>query len=599
MEKDSAVNMANLQLRGILYGIDTELFDVERKTALAGSAVNRNLAKPDTLMRLVEELVASNNHIMGGSVALEPGYYNDRGAFMEYVSINPSGEVERRHLGMDGDYRYTAMEWYASAKESCESRWSEPYFDEGGGERMMTTFTIPIFDSDGIFVGVVTADIALDDFVRRIEGLRPYPDSYTVVASTSGTIISHPDSSVILNRTLSSLVDSIGNDKLRDVMEASSRGMSGISYLRLGGTDKFICYSALSRTGWMVVYICPYGNILASLGSSVIWLLIVLGLALLLLGLIVQRIIKNATEPIRILTDAAYSVSEGDFNAVLPEVKSNDEIGRLRLAFAHMQESLSDYIARLTESTREKQRIESELTIARRIQLSLVPKTFSPFAEYKDLSLYAMLIPAKEVGGDFYDFFFKDNKLYFTIGDVSGKGVPAALVMSVTRTLFRVNGALYDNPIDIVSAINRVISEDNEENMFVTMFVGALDLATGELNYCNAAHDYPLLAGAGAVDLCRSDTNLPTGVDPDFQYKGGSFSLNRGETLLLYTDGVVEAKNDEDLMFGEDRLIEYVTDHYRFGTKQLLAGIVGAVNDFAGKREQFDDITLMAISLNP
>jgi len=346
--------MANLQLQSILYGIDKELFEVERETAIAVSAVNRLLLQPDSLMEVVNNLVISNNRIMGGSVAFEPGFFAGKGSFMEYVSIDLSGHPQQLHLGLEPDYDYTDMEWYASAKESGESQWSEPYFDKGGGNRMMTTFAIPIVDDNGGFAGVMTADVALDNFVSRIAELRPYPDSYTVVASRNGTIISHPDSNAILRQTLSARADSLDNNALRQVVISTTSGNTGTVHLRLDDTDKFICYSPLDRIGWSVMYISPYRNILDSLGGSVIWIMVVLGVALVILGIIVQRIIKGTTEPMEQLTDAAYRISEGDFNAGLPIVTHDDEVGRLRDAFSHMQSSLSEYIVKLTDTTREK-----------------------------------------------------------------------------------------------------------------------------------------------------------------------------------------------------------------------------------------------------
>jgi len=256
-QRESAVTLANLQLQSILYGIDKDLFEVEKETAMAVSDVRSNIATPDSLMGIVARLVSSDNHIMGGCVAFEPDFYPQRGQFMEYVSIDDTGEIETKHLGESSDYDYTTMEWYSSVKNSEEGRWSEPYFDKGGGNRMMTTFTIPIF-IENKFVGVVTADIALGDFVSRIESLKPYSDSYTIVASGIGTIISHPDSAAILNQSLLQRADILNSPQLNDVVNSAIGGDCGTAQIEIEGIDKFVCYSPLGRTGWIVMYISPY-----------------------------------------------------------------------------------------------------------------------------------------------------------------------------------------------------------------------------------------------------------------------------------------------------------------------------------------------------
>lgn len=592
-ERESAVTLANLQMQSILYGIDKELFEVEKETAMAVTEVSGHIAEPDSMMGIVERLVTANNHIMGGSVAIEPNFYPQYGPYMEYVSIEQDGNVSKKHLGASARYDYTSMEWYASAKEKGVGIWSEPYYDDGGGNRMMTTFSIPIFDKNK-FIGVVTADISLEDFVGRIEALRPYPDSYTVVASRSGSILSHPDSLVVLHQTLQQRGQILGSPELNKIAEAALSGESGTGHLNLDGIEKFVCYSQLDRPGWSVMHVSPYRDILDSLGNSLIWIMSLLFVALLILGIVVYRIIKNTTKPVEELTAAAYRISDGDFNAKLPEIRHDDEIGRLRKAFAHMQVSLDEYIERLTETTREKQRIESELSIARQIQMNLVPRTFSPFAEHDNLELFAILHPAKEVGGDFYDFFFKEDKLVFAIGDVSGKGVPAALVMSVTRTLFRVNGEKCCSAADMVNGINEVLTVDNDSNMFVTLFVGIYDLSTGELDFCNAGHDYPMIVSPNDVSTLKTDSNIPVGIMPGYKFIGSNYKLDIGGTLLLYTDGVIEAVNSDNVQFGENRLAEIAKSNADLPPIDMLTEIQNRLDEFENTGTQFDDITLLA-----
>ena len=229
-----------------------------------------------------------------------------------------------------------------------------------------------------------------------------------------------------------------------------------------------------------------------------------------------------------------------------------------------MQESLKQYIEELKESTTAKASLESELHIAHNIQMSMIPKTFPAFPQRNDIELYASLTPAKAVGGDLYDFFIRDEKLFFCIGDVSGKGVPASLVMAVSRTLFRNISAHTEQPSHIVDMMNVNVCEGNESCMFVTLFVGVLDLKTGHLRYSNAGHDAPYLQAS----MLPCDPNLPIGLMPEHEYSEQEITLAPGSTLFLYTDGLTEAENARQEMFGRKRVEDVITTFS--GTPQQL-----------------------------
>ena len=215
-------------------------------------------------------------------------------------------------------------------------------------------------------------------------------------------------------------------------------------------------------------------------------------------------------------------------------------------SFWKMQKSLVDFMDELKKTTASKERIESELRIARSIQMGMVPKMFPPFPEREDVDLYAKLIPAKEVGGDLYDFFIEGDKLYFIVGDVSGKGVPASLVMAVTCRLFRTLAAHFHTPAEIVKALNDTLAENTESNMFCTAFMGVLDLKTGKMQYCNAGHIAPMvITPTGEVNYMKEVPKLPLGLFEGFPFVGQECDIALGVSLFLYTDGVTEAENME------------------------------------------------------
>ena len=261
-----------------------------------------------------------------------------------------------------------------------------------------------------------------------------------------------------------------------------------------------------------------------------------------------------------------------------------------------MQKSLVTYIEELKETTAQKASIDSELHVAKNIQMAMLPKIFPPYPERNDIDVFGQLDSAKEVGGDLFDFFIRDEKLFFCIGDVSGKGVPASLVMAVTRAQFRTIAAHEAMPDRIVTELNDAMAEGNDSNMFVTLFVGALDMPTGRMRYCNAGHDAPILIGSGA-GLLPCDSNLPVGIMAGWKFTGQETTIDPHTTIFLYTDGLTEAMNSEFEQFQEERIFNVIKNTPNT-PRQLIMAMTDAVHQFVGDAEQSDDLTMLALQYN-
>ena len=329
-----------------------------------------------------------------------------------------------------------------------------------------------------------------------------------------------------------------------------------------------------------------------------IGLTLLFGLTLVLLTILLRRIIHKMVAPLTKFTHAADEVAHGNLQATLPEIHSNDEMQLLHHSFSTMQQSLSRQMEELKEVNEAKGRIEGELKVAQELQLSMLPKAYSPTADNNRLDIYGSLTPAREVGGDLYDFLVRDGKLFFCIGDVSGKGVPAALVMSTTLCQFRIGASYVNNLVTTLDYINKYTCDGNDACIFVTFFAGMLDLETGLLRYCNAGHNKPIVVsdGQGTMEngqFLDAKPYLPLGVFEGTKYEEKEYTLPPGATLFLYTDGLTEAMTQNHEQFGSERMMAQLQGGV--GCQEQIERMTEAVHQFVGDAPQSDDLTMLAI----
>jgi len=320
--------------------------------------------------------------------------------------------------------------------------------------------------------------------------------------------------------------------------------------------------------------------------------------------LVAYALVNRISQPLKQLATHAGKLATQDFSEPvtgpsdidgLPK-KSRDEVGELAESFITMERALRQSVSELKETTAAKERIESELKIAREIQMSMVPKLFPPFPLRPEFDLYATLVPAREVGGDFYDFFFiDDNRLCFAIGDVSGKGVPASLFMAVTTTLFRTTAVRVSRPDEILFLLNRELCRGNESCMFVTVFCAILDIRTGEVEYSNGGHNLPYFVSHAETRPLRNTGGMALGFTEDVTYRSEKIMLRAGDGLFLYTDGVTEAMDEEGNQFSEPCLAEFLHQANGSSATEIIRGAVDQVKNHSGGAPQSDDITALTL----
>lgn len=596
--REEAAKHAHSELSNTIHQIDAVLNAVEIAVENTAWLVPYRLSSPDFMYSITERLLQNNEFICGAAVAFEPHYYasEDR-YFSPYSYRDANGEIKSKQLGNES-YDYHYMDWYQIPKLLNEPYWSEPYYDDGGGEMMMTTFSKPLYDEYGHIYAIITADLSLEWLTELVGGIQAFERSYNLMVSRNASFIVHPDHNLILNETIYSSTYGDDDESLKKMQDDMVHCRAGQVLRDKEGGKFFVFYSPVETTCWSVAIVCPRSELYLGV-KKLRGFLIILGLFMLLLMMYLSyHSIRKVVAPVEDFSDVAKKIAQGEFEAELPEIRSQDELKDLHNSFEYLQKSLVQYIDELKYTTANKERIESELRIAQAIQMGMLPKSFPAFPERDDIALAAKIVPAKEVGGDLYDFFIENEKLYFIVGDVSGKGIPASLVMAVTCRLFRSVASYHNKPEEILTSLNDSLSDGNESNMFCTAFLGILDLKTCELAYCNAGHNAPLIIDKnGNVSAMEVIPNLPLGLFGGFPYQGQETNLGKGTMLYLFTDGVNEAEDKEMNQFGDDRLVTLLEKNAGAEPKEIVETTFEQVQLHADGANQSDDITVMCIKI--
>ena len=503
----------------------------------------------DSMPLVASRIVEDNPTVMGSTVALVPNYSRRHPLYSPYA-YRDGDKILTKSLATP-EYNYPAQPWFTRPLELDRGFWSEPYLDTGGGDIVMTTYSIPIRDVNGKQAAVLTADISLTWLAQLIGSSQVYPNSLEVVISRDGRVlISNPDGDITI-KTLDEVAAIVDDTPAFARLIADMRAdQSGTIQLEDDGNLYHVFYAPVEQTGWAMAIAVPDVEIFGSMRRVrlIERLLQLLGLGMLVL--ILRITAKN------------------------------------QMKYHKMNE--------------KKERMESELKIGRGIQMAMIPNTFPPFPERDEIDLAACLVPAKEVGGDLYDFYIRDNKLFFCIGDVSGKGVPASLFMAQATRLFMTLAKQGMMPAEICTRMNDALSgDDNKSGMFVTFFLGLVDLTTGHLDFCNAGHNPPVIGGGESHgDFLEMIPNAPIGLWPDLEYEGEEMDTIKGRPLFIYTDGLNEAENPQQEQFGDNRLLEILRNTHFDSARQVIDTLKAEVDTHRNGAEPNDDLTMMCLRVN-
>ena len=619
-----AVKMSMVEVVAVNFHDNMELSEKNICDALSDVSVavennifyiERHIGQPAELQATMERMVAQNPRMRSCGISFIENYFPQKGrSFCPYAWQKDSLQVEGQPI-QGSDASYLESDWFKEAVAADSAYWSKPFFDSRDNKTPLVAYLYPIHDQKGRVVAILGADLSLDFMTNLLmeqttifqKGSMVLYDAdlfKSYVLTNDGTYITHPDQRRILKGNFFVHIkdadkSGVAQKTISQMQEGKKSFDETNEMVRVNCTKSYLFYSPIGSTDWILVYsVGSFAIDIIGIVSGFV-MLIIISFVLLVTFFVCRLTIQRAAKPLRQLASSADQMADGQFRATLPSINSHDEIHLLRDSFANMQQSLSSYVEELKKTTAAKASMESELKIAHDIQMSMLPKTYPAFPDRHDVDIYGLVLPAKAVGGDLYDFFIHDEKLFFCIGDVSGKGVPASLVMAVTRSLFRNISAYTQQPDQIAVALNDALSSNNDMGMFVTLFLGVLDLASGHLSYSNAGHNPPLLLAGDDVSVISCDANLPAGVMSGHQFTEQHLQLKSGDSVFLYTDGLNEAENASQQQFGMERVMQLakVTVNQPL---PLIEAMMSSVQLFVGDAEQSDDRTMLAIQyINP
>ena len=583
----------------VLYATDTdpEDEDIVRERHLLG-----NLQELLYAVNLNDDSIASNYFASESGIVVQADYISAK-KFDEQGVLMPLDAKERP--------------WYAGAVKSGKV-FLTPVTRDLHTPQMAIMCGVPVYH-DGTLMGVAGAGMYLDLLGRMVESVDLGDKGNICIINDYARILfsNLKTGSLSVEESLTNLRIS-PNEKLRVLVNAALGGEAGVSQLLVDDAECYIAYAPMKTVGWAVLVVLSKEEVdaptaalqkdldLIAAGSeeeaaaqvrSEIFVILAVLAAALCIAIAISFVLSNRiVKPIQQLTEEV-SRSKGEDLDFKWETDTGDETQLLAEAFRSLTGRVKTYVSDIEKITAERERIGTELDLAKRIQADMLPGVFPPFPDRKDFDIFASMTPAKEVGGDFYDFFLLDeNHLAMVIADVSGKGVPAALFMMVSMILIRNEVKNGLGPAEALKKINDQICESNDEDMFVTVWLGILDLKTGKLTAANAGHEYPtLMQPGGGFELIRDPHGLVIGGLPDEEFTEYEWQLEPGAKVFVYTDGVPEAGASRYALFGNDRMMDVLNMAKDGKPEEIIAAVGEAVREYTGSAPQFDDVTMLCM----
>ena len=588
-------------VRAVIIDMENWLDGVESSTLLLARVLEQRNYSEAGLVQMLRDAVDVNADIYGATIALVPSQPGVERGFAPYF-FRKDGVLEYADLA-DPDYNYRHQAWYQDAVSAGKPMWVEPYFDDGGGKVLMTTYTVPVFRRDAsgerFLYALVTADVPLEELHNYLQRLRLGESGFGILLSRSGTVLSGRNSANIMRHYSEALSTEPDRAGWQEMFAAALQGQPVTRQLTCTGVPGrcVIRLGALESTGWPVGVVYSEDEMIAPLREFEVKTALAGLLTLLLMAIAVAIVTRRLTRPLTELALASDRIAQGDLDAPLPPARGNDEIARLVHSFAGMKQDLKAYITDLEAATARRSRLEGELGAAREIQMAMLPQGGEASEQDEAFSLWAKVLPARSVGGDLYSYFLHGRQLFFAVGDVSDKGIPAALFMARAISLVQQLAATATDPGEALAVLNDPLTGNNDNCMFLTLFLGILDLDKLELRFASAGHAAPSLVRGADVRSLAQETGPALGLAPALEFPLNTIRLCPGDRLAVYTDGFDEAFNERDEMFGVDRFNSALLAGRALPTATAGNDLFTVLATHVGLSPQSDDITLLLLDI--
>ena len=514
----------------------------------------------------------------------------------------------------------TVRPWYVSAVEAgefCFTLAVHSYYLE----HPEVEYGYPVY-VNGELVAVLQGSTMLSVIQNFISDVWVGDNGFSIMVSDEGQLVYSPRESGELEMVndMSTDIRDTGNEGLAALIQDALDQDSGLGKVEIDGESYYAAFARMSSIGWTLITFVPQSEVEQptealltemdkisanaseqynrSFRRSSLLILIVVLLLIANASVAAVSFSGRITNPIHVMTQRIEDVTGDRFVFKMDDVyRTGDEIEILANTFGHLSDQMEEYLRNILTMTAEKERVGTELALAARIQADMLPNEFPAFPDRQDFHVYASMTPAKEVGGDFYDFFFVDeDHLALVIADVSGKGIPAAMFMMMAKNMLQTQAMTGRSPQEVLNTVNQLICKNNQEKMFVTVWFGILDLVNGILTAANAGHEYPMLKQPdGPFELIKDKHGFVLGGIDRVRYKEYELHLEPGSKVFVYTDGVSEAQNSGKELFGRDRIIQALNTAMDESPEGILQAVNKAVADFVGEEEQFDDLTMLCI----
>lgn len=548
---------------------------------------------PDELVATLRAMVKATPGCAGGLLVLEPRERGDA-PFARYVAAAGND----RDFVADG-YPFRDQGWYQRTVASPGGWWSEPYLNQTAGGVWMVTYNMPLREPGrgARTRGMVSLDLPLANMTDPVDSLAHLPGWRVTLVAPGGTLALNPEVGIEQRATLDEYIVRAGRTDLRQAAQAV-RMRQPLQYVHadaVSGERRYTVVEPIGDSGWSLLVAQSYDLITERLASA-LWTLVAIGTLLALVCmLVVRKLARHVSQPVEGLSLAAARLGHGDYDMPVPHVHRRDEVGQMARTLEHARGSIRQQLREIEDMTAARQKLESELSIAREIQQAMLPPGLMIDREHAHLEAYARLEPAKAVGGDFYCFIQTDpDCLWFAIGDVSDKGVPAALFMARTVTVLEVAASAHPSPERVLAEASRRLVQGNDACMFATVLCGRVDVRSGACVLASAGHDAPLLLHAdGRHEELPVQPGPPLGFEVGEAFPLWSGQLPAGATLLAWTDGITEAFDRDNHAFGAERIPEALQPGAT--AREQCETLIARVHAFTDPAPQSDDITALAI----